>query len=352
MTEVGRDFVFAGSVRLRIHGAERWVRHFAAEYEESAAGPAGPDVVVQLRYGRHVERPPDGIVVAGGHKSARWRVALGAAAARPLEAWIAIGGGPPAFTLSLVQGYFVEALVAVALSRTGRVALPGAGLGEDDGALLLLGRSGAGKTTLTARALSAGRPVLSDDQVILDPAAGAWRYPRRLRLYPDVRATAPDAWSRLPVGTRSTLTVRRAVRQLTLGYIAPSLAVPAARIGSTVEPGPLPVTRLVVVDRADCASFSTVPRDAEWAVEQAALILADQRARLSRGVRGDWADALAATVAAERAAVAAALADVPTTEVRIPRAWPAPRAVDALASHLGITPGSATAPGDPSSRRR
>ena len=359
MNDHASDHVFAGSVRLRVRGSARVLRHFAAEYGQAAppAGPTrtgrddptpdgAPDVEVAIRFGTRLEPLPGGTLLVGGHKTARWRVALGSPDDVPLRASIVLAGGPPSVTLSLVQGYFVEALVAVALARAGRVALPSAGFVAEDGATVLLGRSGAGKTTLTARALAAGRTVLSDDQVVLDSAGCVWRYPRRLRFYPDIQETAPEAWALLRPGTRAALVRRGRVRRLTHGYIAPSLAVPASEIGGTVEHGALPLRRLVVVDRAAQEDLTAVPRDPAWVVEQAGLVLADQRDRLSRDVGGAWAAALDAALAAEQRTLTAALAGVPATEVVVPRAWGARRSVDALDTHLGLTSGRAAPPAE------
>jgi hypothetical protein len=339
VTERTSTYLIAGTVRLRVHGPERLVRHFDAEYGEVAVGPAAGavDVDLRLRRARTVDPLPGGSLVRGGHKSARWRVALGPPEARPLRASIALAGGPPSFALSLVQGYVVEALVALALQRRGRVALPSAGFAQGDGVTVLLGRSGAGKTTLTARALAAGRGVLSDDQVVIDGSGRAWRYPRRLRFYADIRETAPQAWTRLPARTRSALHLRGRVRALTRGYVAPSLAVPITDVGPGVLPGPLPVRRLVVVERGAAGSVETATQGLDWAVEQAALVIADQRVRLYRAAGQQWDQALDRALEEECRLLAAALADVPVSQVVLPRAWAARRSVDALDAHLGVT---------------
>jgi hypothetical protein len=338
VTENASDYAFADSVRLRIQGPRRLLHHFDAEYGEArTAAVPEPDIDVRIGVGGRVDRLPDGAELTGRHKTARWRVALGPPDTRPLRAVIGLAGGPPSFTLSLVQGYVVEALVAVALAGAQRTALPAAAFADDGGATVVLGRSGAGKTTLTARALAAGRTVLSDDQVIIDASGRAWRYPRRLRLYPDIRQTAPQAWSRLTAGTRSTLRRRALLRRLTRGYVAPSLAVPASDIGATVASGPLPLQRLVVVERCEDEEIIREPQPAAWVIGQAETVLAEQRERLARAVGGAWADTLDAVLQTERRTVTAALGNVPATRVAVPRAWGAQRAVDALDAYLGVT---------------
>jgi hypothetical protein len=346
-TEKVSDYVFGDAVRLRVRGPAGMLRHFDAEFGEATAAPgAEPDVDVRMGVGLRVERPAGGAVTVGGHKTARWHVALGPPDVRPLQARIALAGGPSWFALSLVQGYIVESLVALALAGTGRVALPGAAFVHQSGATVLLGGSGAGKTTVTARALAAGRAVLSDDQVVIDRAGGAWRYPRRLRLYPDIRETAPDAWSRLPEETRSTLALRGRVRRLTRGYVAPSLAVPPSDIGATVERGPVPLSRLLVVERAGCDELAVTARTPEWVIDQAAPLLVQQRKQLARALGGAWSQTLSAALQEERRTLGTALAGVACTGIVVPRAWEAPRAVAALEDAVFFNPLPARAPGE------
>ena len=342
MSDTQAHFRFGGAVVLRLSGPERLLRHFDAEYGEARVrGPEEPDADVDVRLVPGVGPRPDGdaVVFTGRHKTALWRVVLGDPGSQPLQARIGIGGGPLSFTSSLVQGYVIEALVAGALAGRGRVALPGAAFGAGEGAVVLVGRSGAGKTTLTARALASGRPVLSDDQVVLDAEGGVRRFPRRLRLYPDIRRTAPAAWSRLPVRTRTALTLRRVARDLSRGHVAPSLAVPVHEVGPTVVHGPLPVRRLVVVGRTDGEEVAVTPRAAEWAVRQAAHVMAEQWARLTDAVDGRWATALAGVRAAELEALERAVQGIPVTEVVIPRSWGAARSVGALERILDLSPG-------------
>ncbi len=350
MTERAADHLFAGDVRLRVHGSPAVLRHFDAEYGEATAPPADahPDVDVRFRWGTRPASLPGWTVVSGGYKTARWRVALRSPDEAPLRAEFTIAGGPPSFVLSLVQGWFVEALVAVALARSGRVALPAAGFAHGGGVTVLMGRAGAGKTTLTARMLAAGQTVLSDDQVVLDAEGSVWRYPRRLRLYPDIERTAPAAWARLRPPTRAALLLRRQVRRLSRGYVAPSFAVPTTEVGPTVECGPLPVRSLLMVNRSVDDTLTVTQREPAWVVEQAGLVLADQRVRLSRDVGHPWQQALDATLTAETQTVAEAFAAIPATEVRVPRSWGAERSVDALQAQLGLIPRNAAPPeGEP-----
>jgi hypothetical protein len=331
---LGCDYAFGPAVRLRIHGCRVAARHFASEFAPQVPSAGTPDVEVHVRFGR----PSQADVTrfsSGGHKTARWRVALSPADDRPLRATVLLAGGPPSFALSLVQGYFVEPLVAVALAGERYVALPSAALTTRDGAVLLMGRSGSGKSSVSMRTLARGRAVLGDDQVVLDGQGRCWPYPRRLRVYPDLRDTAPAAWTGLRRATRRSLRMRRAVRRLSRGFVAPSLAVAATELGPPPPRGPVPARHLIVVERAaEVGELTVVERDAGWATEQAREILADQRGRFLAVADERWQIAVGAVVEREVETFRSAIDGLRVEHVRVPRSWDAVRAVDALDAHL------------------
>jgi len=70
------------------------------------------------------------------------------------------------------DGTWLEELVAFALAWVlgahGRFVLHAAAVARDDRALLVLGHTGAGKSTLSGACLEAGWQLLGDDQVVLD----------------------------------------------------------------------------------------------------------------------------------------------------------------------------------------
>ena len=333
----GRAYAFGPDVRLRIAGVRPARSHFEREYGPAiaAGGPAAVDV--DVHYGWHLRAGLQRPSVPGGHKTARWRVALGDPYESPLHAGIRLAGGPPAFALSLVQGFYVEPLVAVALARSGQVALPSAAIVDGAGATVILGRSGTGKSSVSVLALARGRAILGDDQIVVDAAGRCWPFPRRLRLYPDVRETAPAGWARLNARTRAALELRRRVRLWSRGYVAPSLPVPASELSASAPPAPVPATRLLVVERAaDVDDIVERPRDADWALQRSGDVLAEQRARFAAAAGAHWHTALA-DVARQEVDILRAWLDVPSiTEVRLPRSWDAPRAVAAIAARVGL----------------
>ncbi|HVF79946.1 MAG TPA: hypothetical protein VNA28_16760, partial [Solirubrobacteraceae bacterium] len=198
--DVCSRYRFLPGVDLRLTGDRTTARHYAAEYAGAEVADDGSAVALDVRFAPAA--PSDGVRIEGGHKTARWTVTAPAPAGGPLRAGIELRGRPRFFGLSLVQGYFVEPLLSVAVARAGHVLLPSAAIGEEGGVLVIMGSSGTGKSSLSARALAAGRPVLGDDQILLDGAGDCRRFPRRMRFYSDLPQTAPAAFARLPIDAR------------------------------------------------------------------------------------------------------------------------------------------------------
>ncbi len=306
-------------------------RHFRHEYGPPAADSAAPPAL-DVVFARSL--PDDATVVAGRYKTVRWRVALSDPAEHPLRAAISLAGRPRSFGLSLVQGWFVEALLSLGAARAGQVLLPAAALEDGDGALALMGGSGSGKTSVSIRALAAGRGIVGDDQFLLDAEGRCRRLPRRLRLYSDLPLTAPDAFGRLPARARAALRGREVLRRLSRGSARPSFAVDVALLGRALA-GPLELTRLVLIERQQgLDELKTVDTDPEAAVRQALELLDSQRARLPRA--GGWDETLAEVRDTERRTLTAAFAGLPVERLTLPAAWPAPKAVSRLADALGV----------------
>jgi len=89
--------------------------------------------------------------------------------------------GASPITLGLLLG---GTALAVLLRQRGLLPLDGAALGLEGGALLLVGPSGQGKSSLAAALAVKGWPILADGVLALDPAAGRLtRGAARLRLW-------------------------------------------------------------------------------------------------------------------------------------------------------------------------
>ncbi|WP_225753262.1 hypothetical protein [Actinotalea sp. Marseille-Q4924] len=324
----------AEGLRLGVTGARSARDHFAAEYG-GARRVAAPDVevLVDVRFVRSL--PPT--LRADRHKTVRWAVDVDAPDARPITARVSITGRPRRFALSLVQGFVVEPLVSVAAARAGLVLLPAAALADDDGAVVVLGRSRSGKTSVVARALVTGHGALGDDQVLVDRAGAVRPWPRRLRVYPDLRLTAPRAVAALPARRRAALTGLGWLQKASRGAVAPSLPLAWGDLGAAPVAGPVPAVRVLVVERDGAVPDVTVgPLSTPEAVGTAQEILEQQRVRLRRVTDASWDAELRAVELVERDILRAGLNGVPVQRWAVPDHWPATVAVTALAEGLGV----------------
>jgi hypothetical protein len=325
-------FEFGPGLLLEVRGDRATLLHFRREY--GAAGTAGPaDVHVRVSFtGERAAK--SAAVIRGGHKTVGWTVGLSAPEARPLVATVSLRGRPRGFARSLVQGYFLEPLLAIAAAREGWVLLPAAAFAEDATALLVLGRSRVGKSTLTARAAAAGWRVLGDDQVVIDESGGCWPFPRRMRFYSDLQATAPLAYGRLSAPQRASLRLRRIVARATRGYIAPSLPVPRSQLGEVEQNVPFPVGRLLVIERdRRSPEFESAPLEGSAAVRAAEAVIEDQRLPLT-AAGGRWIAELEWTRRRELAILEPAISGAQVQRLAVPEGWEPARAVEALWQRL------------------
>jgi hypothetical protein len=116
-------------------------------------------------YSLDCDATPAALRLAGLDLIARldWRPSLGGAL------WTPDGGGE---RFAGIFENFCRVLVAYRLVELGGAVLHSAGVVRHGAAFLFLGRSGAGKTTISAASLARGAEVLSDDINALLPAPG------------------------------------------------------------------------------------------------------------------------------------------------------------------------------------
>ena len=281
-------------------------------------------------FGRIGERGAEP-VLEGRHKLARWRVRVTLRPGAPV-ALTAHVQGP--FGLPLVQSLVLEPLLGVVAARRDLALIPGALLLDGAGrGVLVVGGSGSGKTSVAARAIAAGREVLADDRVFVDAAATATRYARRMRLYPDIRETAPAAWARLARGPRARLRGVALLRAASGRRIAPPVAIAARELGAPRSVDGVCIERVLLLRRheGDAARLSTASAGA--AADEIARRLRDDRAALDAG---PLAGELRPLAQRERAVVTAAVERAAIERLEIPLAWPAARAVQRLGAELGL----------------
>ena len=323
-------FAFLDGLRLEVRGDARALAHFRAEYRGVGARPEREASLV-VSFDRISSGPAHGF--DGGYRSLRWRVALNEAEAAPLRATIDLRGAPRSFGLSLLQGYVVEPLLALLAPAAQHVLLPAAAIASEGGALLLLGRSRSGKSSLVARAAAAGAAVLGDDHVLVG-ADGCRAFPRRLRLYPDLAETAPAARACLPRRKRALLGALGLVRRATGGAVAPPVRVPVETLG-VVHCGPLPLARVVVLERREIPHLVSERLSRDELVATADGILREQRRALDEVDERQWRDRLDVVRDQEASLLHEAFAQAAAVErLLVPTDLPAGESVAAIAARL------------------
>lgn len=333
----GEDlYRFGSGLAVSIRGDRRARAHFRAEYSAASAAIASAAPALEATFGRHALGgwPTNGWELRDSHKLARWRALLPPRPeVNPMRVAVDVHG-PLGFML--VQSYVIEPLVSLAAVPAGWVLLPCAGIARGEKALLLVGQSRSGKSSLAARALGAGHRILGDDQVVIEATQECLPFPRRLRLYPDIARTAPAAFAALRPSARGALGVLGGVNSLTRGFVAPPLRVSASQLGRDVTAMRLPIGEVVVIRRAPVGALTFEHLDSRELSAEIDDALSSQRAKLFSlaGVRS----AFAAVLCQERAFISRSLAAAPARRVLVPASWPAERAVARLARELGLDP--------------
>jgi hypothetical protein len=329
-------YQFGPGLVASIRGDRRARGHFHAEYAAAALGSNSTFPILEATIGTRVLRDRDRRTaheaeLRDSHKLARWRVAM---PARPdgNKLCVTIDVRGP-LGLTLIQSYIVEPLLSLAAVRARLALVPSAAIALNGKALLLIGRSRSGKSSLAARALAAGLRVLGDDQVLINASQDCLPFPRRLRVYPDLMRTAPVAFATLRPSVRGALAALGRVNALTRGFVAPPLRVEASSLGAGT-PTPLPIGEVVVIRRAPVDELRSEPLDQRQLAAETEDALSGQRSELFSlpGLR----DATAPLLAQERSIIASALGAAPARRVLVPVSWRAEEAVGRLARELGI----------------
>ena len=324
-------FAFLPGLHLEVHGDKRTQAHFRAEYRAARVDP-GAEADLVVSFSRTSSRSPG---FEAGYRSLRWRVALDPLGDGPLRATIDLRGAPRSFGLSLLQGYVVEPLLGLLAPAAGHVLLPAAAVASEGGALLLIGRSRSGKSSLVARAAAAGTAVLGDDHVLVGQD-GCRAFPRRLRLYPDVAETAPAALASLPARTRALLRALGFVRAATGGAVAPPVRVPVETLGAVAR-DPLPLARVVVLERREVPRLIAEGLSGDELVAAAGGVLREQRRALEGVEDRRWREHLDRVLAEEESLLGETFAQaVAVGRLVVPTGLPAGQAVAAIAAELAL----------------
>jgi hypothetical protein len=90
---------------------------------------------------------------------------------RDCKTWDVATFGAPDMPRATVRHLLIDELIPALLANSGAGVLHGAAIAFEAGALVILGASGMGKSTLAASFALAGHALFSDDCVVLDPTA-------------------------------------------------------------------------------------------------------------------------------------------------------------------------------------
>jgi hypothetical protein len=338
---------------LAAFGPPDLVDHLIAEYgapDDAALETAGLVVTALGDDATSLSAKPDGAATwarirRDAYKTTRWRTRLGPAGADPISCEIEIKG---LFGRSLVQSIVVEPLLSVALARRGAAMISASGVVVEGRVTAIAGISRSGKSSLALRAWGRGLELLADDRLVVKSDGVVEGFPRRLRVYPDLAATAPLAHERLGLAVRRRLAAMDVARRLTGGWVALPALVDAKAVGAGRRSAPL--GRLVIVDRAEAdpatrapsgaraATSSIVEREDPEAVWHCVKSIVEHDLAWVASNGADWAAAASETESAQidilRRAVDATGARL--SIVTVPTEWPAARSIAMLARHLGL----------------
>jgi hypothetical protein len=320
-------FEFPSGVSLRVHSRQPdLLAHFRAEYGEGASERAAPADIEVYAGKATVESSPEPQLLAmgfaGRHKVLRWRVGVaGIAEATTTVAF----EGRGQMVISFLQTFYVEPLLRLKFAARDHALVHAACVVKDGWSVLFPAGSAVGKSTLTLQHAAAGQAVQGDNYVILTPDGRTLAFPRRMRVYSDLQATAPEVFRRLSQSEQRRLKVAGIVKRLSAGYsnqprrltvqemLPGSPACPEARLHSVF---------LLKPYTGDGLSTPN-PKSADEAIERIQEIGNMEAKQLRKALSATGSApppaSVEQTLAREREVLAHALADVPVFELLVPR---------------------------------
>jgi hypothetical protein len=319
-------FLFPSGVALRIHSATPGLlAHFHGEYGEGAGeAPGPPDVEVYAGKAAVASSPAPRLLAsgfAGRHKVLRWRVAV--AGIDKETTTVAFDGGGQ-MVISFLQTFYVEPLLRLKFAARDHALVHAACIVKDGCSVLFPAGSAVGKSTLTLQHAAAGQPVQGDNYVILSPDGRTLAFPRRMRIYSDLRSTAPEVFRRLPAAEQRRLRVAGIVKRLSAGYSnQPRRLTVQQMLGS--EPSPEARLRAVFLLKPYFGEGLSTPnpQSTDEAIERMQAISDMEAKYLLTALAATGAGPPAAyteqILVRERAVLSRALTDVPIFELLVPR---------------------------------
>ena len=213
-------YLFPSGVTLRLHSAQgELLTHFRGEYGKGGGEDAGaPDLEVYAGKEAVASSPDPKLLTrgfVGRHKILRWRVAV-SGIDRDTTTVAFDGGGQ--MVISFLQTFYVEPLLRLKFAARDHALVHAACVVRDGWSVLFPAGSAVGKSTLTLQHAAAGQPVQGDNYVILSQDGRTLAFPRRMRIYSDLRSTAPEVFRRLPAAERRRLRLAGVIKRLSAGY--------------------------------------------------------------------------------------------------------------------------------------
>ena len=174
---------------------------------------------------------------------------------------------PPATLRHLL----LDQLMPFVLSQGGDAVLHGSGVEVRGAAVVLLGESGAGKSTMAAALCANGHPLLSDDVAILRPDGDGARV---IPSYPGLRLWPEDG---PPAGLRGP------EEGPAVAHYTTKVRVPAAGLRGGAAVRPVPLGRIVLLFPATAEAWTGAPPRPEPVPPREALMEVLVHAFLLRG---------------------------------------------------------------------
>jgi hypothetical protein len=212
-----RLYEFAPGVVVRfVTDRKDVLRHFDGEYGRVSVNRSSePQIEVRVGEQSGLTASPGFLTYQGRHKTITWKVALGGV---DDDTTVVAFWGKGAMAISFLQTFYLEPLLALKLLQAGYALVHGCAVVEGTRAVLFPGGTGVGKTTLALQQAIAGRAVQGDNYVIVGARGETYPFPRRLRIYSDIRRTNPDAFRRLTIRERLHLRLFGFLKTASFGF--------------------------------------------------------------------------------------------------------------------------------------
>ena len=243
-----RCYVFPPGVVLRIVSRRSHVlAYFDAEYGPfRTASTADVQLTVHVGKRSNMAHSPGAVVHRRRRKLTNWTITF---TDLESERTCIEFDGHGVMTLPYLQSFYIEPLLRFKLLLRDHALVHGASVCKGSKSRVFVGGSRVGKTSLTLSQADRGNAVQGDNYVILSPDGTSVAFPRRLRVYPDLRRSLPAIHRRLPLTTRARLKSYVILTRLSRGYANPAIRLPLAQLVPDCKVMPEAVVESVFVLR-------------------------------------------------------------------------------------------------------